>query len=75
MSAVSHWDNPKADSAMNMVGRITTATRVMNTMAAMVSLVLFAFALGCVFISWARGKVAARAATRKEVGGASASVN
>lgn len=75
MSTMSHWDNPKADSAMSMVEKITSATRVMNAMAAVVSLALFAFALGCVFVSWARGKVAARTATRREGAGASASVN
>lgn len=72
---MKHWDNPKADSAMNMARRIADASRVMNAVAVAVSLALFLFALGCVFVSWAREKVAARTATHKEGASASASVN
>jgi hypothetical protein len=47
----------------------------MNAVTAVASILLILGALGFVLLSWARGKVAARTATRKEGTGASASVS
>lgn len=70
-----HWDDPKAGRLVKLVGQIGHASRVMNAVTAVASILLILGALGFVLLSWARGKVAARTATRKEGTGASASVS
>lgn len=72
---MSHWDDPRADRLLKLAGRIGEAGRMMNVVAAVAAIILLLGALGFVLLSWARDKVAARTATRKEGVGASASVN